>query len=140
MIIITITIYDSGRMVKKQVLLGMRPSDLTLLASEKLFNPNAHEGADSWRYILRLHVRYFADNDGINGLLEHIGEENPFLERIIALAQSFSAESPRAPFAQCTDFEPVFRDLVTKMTRLDPRLRISARDALEHSWFTDTEK
>ncbi|KAI1137442.1 kinase-like protein [Hypoxylon sp. FL0543] len=91
---------------------------------------------DSWRYILRRHLSYFADRDGFNGFLEHIGEENPFFERVMALADDFSPGNGRQAFEDWQGVDPVFKDLVLKMTRLDPALRITARDALSHPWFS----
>jgi serine/threonine protein kinase len=32
---------------------------------------------------------------------------------------------------------PEFMDLVSKMTHLNPREHITAREALEHPWFQD---
>lgn len=94
------------------------------------------QAEDSWRYILRRHLSFFADEDGFNGILEHIGEENPFYERIMAFADDFPAENGRMPFEYWKVVDPTFTDLVVKMTRLDPALRITARDALAHSWFS----
>lgn len=54
--------------------------------------------SDSWRYVLRRHISYFADEQGLIGLLEHIGEDNPFHERLIALAGDFNSGNPRIPF------------------------------------------
>lgn len=55
--------------------------------------------ADLWRHILCWHISYFVDEDGFNGLLEHIGEENPFYECLIGLANSFGPGNPRAAFS-----------------------------------------
>ncbi|KAJ9303049.1 hypothetical protein DTO271G3_423 [Paecilomyces variotii] len=96
------------------------------------------KSADSWRYILRRHISYFADEDGFNGFLEHIGEENPFYKRLIDLANSFGAENPRQPFQRWSYVEPELRELVGKMTDLDPTKRITAREALQHRWFRQT--
>ncbi|KAI1816901.1 kinase-like domain-containing protein [Poronia punctata] len=93
---------------------------------------------DSWRYILRRHLSYFADRDGFNGFMHHIGEENPFFERMMAIANDFPPENPRQPFESWSDVEPVFKDLIIKMTRLDPTCRITAREALKHPWFSQT--
>ncbi|PTU22237.1 hypothetical protein P175DRAFT_0514365 [Aspergillus ochraceoroseus IBT 24754] len=92
--------------------------------------------SDSWRYVLRRHISYFADEQGFAGLLEHIGESNAFHGRLITLAGDFTSESPREPFESWNYVEPEFRDLVGKMTNLDPNRRITAREALEHRWFT----
>ncbi|KAJ9316571.1 hypothetical protein DTO271D3_3078 [Paecilomyces variotii] len=96
------------------------------------------KSADSWRYILRRHISYFADEDGLNGFLEHIGEETPFYKRLIDLADSFGPGNPRQPFQRWSYVEPELRDLVGKMTNLDPTKRINAREALQHRWFRQT--
>ncbi|KAL2176137.1 kinase-like domain-containing protein [Thermothelomyces heterothallicus CBS 202.75] len=89
----------------------------------------------AWWHILRRHISYFADEAGFQGLLGHIGEDNPFFERLIALTGDFNADKPRQPFALWHGVEPDFRDLVGKMANLDPNRRITAREALEHPWF-----
>lgn len=90
---------------------------------------------DSWRYVLQRHVSYFADEQGLNGFLGHIGEDNPFHERLISIAGIFTSDNPRQPFESWTYVEPDLRDLVCKMTNMDPTKRITARQALEHCWF-----
>lgn len=94
---------------------------------------------DAWWHILRRHISYFGDEDGFKGLLQHVGEENVFFDRLIALAGEFDAERPRKPFAMWHYVDAELRDLVTKMTNLDPARRISAREALEHPWFRDAD-
>ncbi|PWY76675.1 hypothetical protein BO83DRAFT_462487, partial [Aspergillus eucalypticola CBS 122712] len=85
--------------------------------------------ADAWGYILRLHLSYFADVDGVEQFLEHIREQNPLFDRILELIHTFGAENPRQP-VECWGFlEPGLRDLVARMTYLDPRGRITAREA-----------
>ncbi|KAK1762031.1 kinase-like protein [Phialemonium atrogriseum] len=104
--------------------------DMVLRASDEELG-----GDDAWRYVLRRHISYFADEDGFKGLLQHIGEENPFFERLITLAGDFDAQRPRKPFAMWDYVDAELRDLIVKMTNLDPARRISAREALEHPWF-----
>jgi serine/threonine protein kinase len=91
---------------------------------------------DSWHYVLSRHISYFADDDGLTGLLEHIGAENPFYKRLIALANGFGPGNPRQPFEYWDYVQSDLRELVGKMTSLDPARRISARDALQHRWFS----
>ncbi|KAI1131979.1 kinase-like protein [Nemania abortiva] len=105
--------------------------EMVFLVSDEQLNAE-----DSWRYILRRHLSYFADQDGFNGFMEHIGEENPFYERLLVLADDFSRENGREPFECRYYLDPDFRDLVFKMTRLDPALRITAQEALKHRWFS----
>ncbi|KAI2047188.1 hypothetical protein LOZ12_004789, partial [Ophidiomyces ophidiicola] len=108
-----------------------------VMVNEMVFrvSDNELEAADSWRYVLRRHISYFADEDSFNGLLQHIGKENIFYERLVALANSFTPGNFRQPFKSWDYVDPSFRDLVGKMTNLDPTRRITAREALQHCWF-----
>lgn len=106
-------------------------NDMIFLVSKE--EPNSE---DAWRYILRRHVSFFADEDGFRGLLCHVGEDNPFFERLITVAGDFDSRNPRKPFVLWHYVDADFRDLVSKMTNLDPAKRITAREALEHPWFT----
>ena len=111
-----------------------------VMVNEMIFRVGESElnSADSWRHILYRHISYFADEDSLNGLLEHIGEENLFYERSIVLANSLGPGNPRQPFQRWGYVEPELRDLVGKMTNLDPTKRITAREALQHRWFSET--
>jgi hypothetical protein len=96
---------------------------------------------DSWRYVLRRQISFFGEEEGFKGLLQWIGEKNPFFERLRALARSFDALNPRKPFGKWYFVDAQFRDLVYRMTNLDPARRITALNALQHPWFTNkTEK
>ncbi|OBT45035.1 hypothetical protein VE00_04152 [Pseudogymnoascus sp. WSF 3629] len=94
---------------------------------------------DSWRHVLRRQISFFGEEDGFQGLLQWIGEENPFFERLITLAGSFNAVDPRKPFEKWHFVDAQFRDLVGKMTVLDPARRITAAQALEHPWFAESD-
>ncbi|KAK9549017.1 hypothetical protein V6Z88_008119 [Aspergillus fumigatus] len=85
-----------------------------VMVIEMVFRVNDDElnSADSWRHILRRHISHFADEDGLNGFLEHIGEENPFFDRLIDLASIFGPENPRQPFERWGYVEPDLRDLI----------------------------
>ncbi|PYH74362.1 uncharacterized protein BO88DRAFT_439854 [Aspergillus vadensis CBS 113365] len=87
------------------------------------------------QYILRLQLPYFADVEGVERFLEHIGAQNSFFDRILELINTFGPENPRQP-VECRGFlEPGLRDLVARMTYLDPRGRITLKEALEQPWF-----
>jgi serine/threonine protein kinase len=90
---------------------------------------------DSWRHILYRHISNFADKDSLDGFLDHIGKENPFYERLLGLIDGFGPKNPRQPFQRWDYVEPELRDLVGKMTNLDPVKRITAKEALQHPWF-----
>ena len=109
-----------------------------VMLNEMVFRVNDDQlnTPDSWRYILPRHISYFADEDSLNGLLQRIGEENPFYQRFIDLAGSFGTGNPRQPFESWEYVEEDLRDLVGKLTNLDPRRRITASEALQHPWFS----
>jgi serine/threonine protein kinase len=111
-----------------------------VMADEMVFyvGEDQLKAEDSWRHVLHRHLSYFPDREGFNGLLQHIGEENPFYKRLIAVANDFPPGSRRQPFAHWDYVDPVLRDLVSKMTSLDPSRRITAWQALEHPWFQQT--
>lgn len=94
---------------------------------------------DSRRHVLRRQISFFGEEDGFQGLLQWIGEENLFFERLITLAGSFNAANPRKPFEKWHFVDAGFRDLVGKMTILDPARRITAAQALDHPWFAGSD-
>jgi hypothetical protein len=53
--------------------------------------------SDSWRNVLRRQICFFGEEDGLKGLLQWIGEKNPFFERLIALAGTFNSANLRKP-------------------------------------------
>ncbi|EAW20286.1 uncharacterized protein NFIA_099200 [Aspergillus fischeri NRRL 181] len=128
---------DTRRYILRSALQGLM---IYVMVNEMVFRVNDDElnSADSWRHILRRHISYFADEDGLNGFLEHIGEENPFYDRLIDLANTFGPENPRQPFERWGYVEADLRDLVGKMANLDPTKRITATEALQHRWFSKT--
>ncbi|KAL3475555.1 kinase-like domain-containing protein [Aspergillus californicus] len=112
-----------------------------VMTSEMVFRvPNEQlDAEDSWRYILRRHLSYFADVDSVHGFLDHIKPDNPFAQRIVDLVGTFKAgsDTARQPFKTHWVFvEPELRDLVGQMTVLDPKKRITSRQALQYSWFS----
>lgn len=92
---------------------------------------------DAWWHILRRQISFFADEEGIQGLLRHIGEDDPFHAKLISVAQSLLDEGLQ-PFALWLDLDIEFRDLIAKMTNFNPAERITAREALQHPWFAKT--
>jgi serine/threonine protein kinase len=44
-------------------------------------------------------------------------------------------EDPRRPFWRWDYVDEQFRDLVCRMTNLNPKSKITARETLDHPWF-----
>lgn len=72
-------------------------------------------------------------------MLGHIGRENPFFDCLHGLAGEFGDANPRRPLSMRRGLDTKFQDLIVKMTNLDPKRRITAREALQHPWFQDAE-
>lgn len=89
---------------------------------------------EAWRSILYNHISYFGDWPGFRGLLMHLGEENEYVERLLALLPEVK---PKKPFSLWEPVDPEFRDLILKMTSLDPAKRITAREAPKKPWFRE---
>lgn len=94
------------------------------------------EAPDSWRHIIGKHIFFFGDDEGLRGLFRYLGSDNPFVDRIIEVADTFKTSNPRAPISVWRFGDEDFKDLLSKMTILDPTRRITAREALKHPWFS----
>ena len=95
-----------------------------------------NEGEDKLAIVLERQLSYFSDLEGLGGLLQHLGD-SPWVEIFTVIAEGFDKEHPRAPFALWKGIDPEFKDLVGKMTNIDPKGRITALEALSHRWFAD---
>ncbi|KAK4032420.1 kinase-like domain-containing protein [Parachaetomium inaequale] len=100
------------------------------------FLDEANAAEDPSDMILKLHVSHFVnDLDDFGGFAEyHGGEQDPFVQRVIGLLGTLKK---RAPFSRWHPVDPQFQDLVSKMTCLDPLRLITAREALQHPWFSE---
>ncbi|KAH7348172.1 kinase-like domain-containing protein [Pyrenochaeta sp. MPI-SDFR-AT-0127] len=94
------------------------------------------EGEDKLAIVLERQLSYFSDLESLGGLLQHLGD-SPWVEIFTVIAEGFNEQFPGAPFMLWKDIEPDFKDLVGKMTSIDPKRRITAQEALTHPWFAD---
>ena len=84
--------------------------------------------------VLERQISYFADQEGLDGFLEHLGD-SPWVNVFQVIRDGFGPENPRRPFALWGDVEADFKDLIARLTNFDPKKRITAHDALAHKWF-----
>jgi serine/threonine protein kinase len=105
-----------------------------------------HESKGALPALIRLQrqISYFGDKEGLNGLVKHVGDEEANCEILKMLWKMLWEERaaeyiPYVPFAQSTDVDSTFKDLVCGLNNLDPSQRLTARQALEHPWFNGIE-
>ncbi|KPI44380.1 MAP kinase kinase kinase mkh1 [Cyphellophora attinorum] len=94
-----------------------------------------HLGEDD--QILHRHLSYFAaDTKDFEGFAaSYGGDDNPCVLRFKQLLCYFNEIQPRYPFVGWQQVDAQFRDLVCRMTYMDPSRRITAREALGHPWL-----
>ncbi|KAK2766005.1 hypothetical protein FQN54_007520 [Arachnomyces sp. PD_36] len=101
------------------------------------------ESQGAFPHVIRLQrqVSYFGDREGLNGLMTHVGDEEVNCQVLGFLwddrAADYHTYKPFSEWPDVTDNE--FKDLIGRMTILDPRKRVTAREALEHPWFAGCE-
>lgn len=88
---------------------------------------------EAWNQIIMRHISFFWIQDDYLEFLDHIGEDNPFFDRVIDMVNEF--KGPMTPVRKWSYLDANFRDLVVNMARLDPSNRLSVREALEHLFF-----
>lgn len=96
------------------------------------------EGEAALAEVLERQISYFADIEGFEGLLKHLGD-SPLCQVFETLRNGFNEEHPREPFAlwDMEHIDSVFKDLIRGLTNFDPAKRITANEALQHRWFAD---
>jgi len=108
-----------------------------LLASDTDSNHHKSHGALPEMIRLQRLVSYFGDVDGINGLIKHVGDDKLSCE-VLSMLWDDRAAGYRSyrPFAEWEGIEDEqFKDLMGGLMNLDPKRRLTAREALRHCWF-----
>jgi serine/threonine protein kinase len=95
------------------------------------------QGALASMVRLQRQVSYFGDRDGINGLLTHVSDDELSLQ-LLSNAYDGKDDDDHG-YKHFSTWPEVkddsFKDLVLSMMSLDPDRRITANQALGHSWF-----
>ena len=94
------------------------------------------EGVVVLSVVLERQISYFADDEGFDALMEHLGD-NPYCEVFRLLRSGLDETNPPKPFSRWENVDADFKDLVGGLTNFDPAKRLTAHEALAHRWFTD---
>jgi serine/threonine protein kinase len=86
--------------------------------------------------VLERQLSYFSDLEGVEGLIRYLGD-SPWAQLMAMVAADFNADNPRRPFGLWQDLDPDFKDLIVRMMNVDPIRQLTAKEALEHTWFAD---
>ncbi|USP82506.1 kinase-like protein [Curvularia clavata] len=89
---------------------------------------------------LQRQISYFGDEDGSNGLMKHVGDEELNCEILGMLWEDRVADYiPYVSFSEWTDVDSTFKDLIRGLNNLDPAQRLTACQALNNPWFDGVE-
>lgn len=81
-------------------------------------------------------ISYFADLDGVRGLVDYYGDTH-WAHYVAMVANEFSEDNPRRPFDTRRGLDCDFKDLIMRLMSVDPRKRLTAKEALAHEWFAE---
>jgi serine/threonine protein kinase len=103
------------------------------------FEKHIEQGALPDMIRLQRQVSYFGDQEGLYGLKRHIGDDEVGLTVLNMLWEDrHEPYIPYEPFLEWREVEDTaLKDLILQLMNLDPSKRITAQQALEHTWFKD---
>lgn len=93
------------------------------------------DGEDVLAHVLERQISYFADKEGLAGLLKYLGD-SPWVEVFGVLRDGFNADNPRKLFSLWQGVDEGLQDLVGRLTTFDPAKRLTALEALDHPWIS----
>lgn len=94
------------------------------------------EGIELLDVVLERQISYFGDLEGVEGLIRYLGN-SPWAQYFAMVAADFNAENARRPFGMWQDLDADFKDLIVRMMNVEPTRRLTAKEALAHTWFAD---
>ena len=87
--------------------------------------------------VIERQLSYFSDWNSVHGLIDYFGSDDPRGHYFTLVAKKFNKDNPRSPVSIWPMLEPDFKDLIVRMTKVDPRQRLIAEQALAHTWFRE---
>ena len=94
------------------------------------------EGEEPLSSVLERQISYFANEDGLNALLNHL-DDSPWCQVLRLIRDGFNKTNPRKPFAMWRDVDGDFKDLIGGLTNFGPAKRLTVHEAMAHRWFGD---
>ncbi|PPJ57953.1 hypothetical protein CBER1_11087 [Cercospora berteroae] len=102
------------------------------------FKKHESQGAVPMAIRLQRLVSYFGDEEGLNGLMRHIGDEDSNCQILLMLweerNEDYIGYKPFSEWPEAQEDES-FKDLILGLMNLDPSKRMTAAQALRHPWF-----
>lgn len=112
--------------------------DRVICGPDEDFKKHESQGALPIAIRLQRLVSYFGDEEGLAGLMRHVGNEENNLQILSILWEERNEEYIQyKPFSEWPEAheDEVFGDLIKGLMNLDPGKRITAAQALMHPWF-----
>ncbi|KAF2207789.1 hypothetical protein CERZMDRAFT_114971 [Cercospora zeae-maydis SCOH1-5] len=105
------------------------------------FEYHVSQGIEPGLIRLQRQRSYFGDEEGYRGLRRHFEDNEQFCQLLDAIWEDRTASYiPYQHFPTWPEVEDGdFKDVVLGLMSLDPRGRITAREALRHPWFAELE-
>jgi hypothetical protein len=94
------------------------------------------EGEEPLSVVLERQISYSADEDGLNGLLKHLGD-SPWCEVLKVIQDGFNKANPCKSFSVWNNVDADFKDFIGGLTNFNPAKRLMAQEALAHRRFGD---
>ena len=88
--------------------------------------------------VIERQISYFGDPEGYAGLMDWVYGRFVLREAYILTCEDLGRpDTPLRPFAKAVDVDQPFKDFIAVIMSLDPRRRLTAREALAHEWFDE---
>jgi serine/threonine protein kinase len=82
--------------------------------------------------LIERQLSYCSDWNSVRGLIDYYGSDDPRSRYFTLVASNVIKGSP---VSIRPELEPDFKDLIVRMMKVDPRQRLTAKEALAHRWF-----
>ncbi|KAF9890347.1 hypothetical protein FE257_006013 [Aspergillus nanangensis] len=133
-----IDLENAAYLPKGRCIKGMLAGNDNWRSPEAHFKGELNKPTDMFAFGAVRQVSYFGDQEGMNGLLRHVGDDEINCHVLRMLWDERTDDHiPYISFSVWPDIDPAFRDLIGRLMNLDPAKRLTAPEVLRHPWFMD---